>query len=1210
MIRKLLYTILFALSVLNVNAQSIGIIGVFNGWSADAVMNTTDNVTYTLQNFTFLVTGELKFRQDGSWENNWGSAEFPTGVATQGGANILVSAGTYDVTFDRITGAYSFVAVFNNFDVIGFNGGFNNFGTIVPMVTIDGIAYEKIDYQFTGNGVKFVRESPAPATNWGNTAFPSGTASINGSTIPLTAGFYNVDFNTNTLAYNFVPVPVSIIGDAAVDFYTDLFMTTTDGINFTLNNIDLIGGKSLKFRSNSTWVNNWGGTEFPTGAAVLNDLNQIIVNISGTYDITFNRLTGAYAFTLITSTFPIISINDTVMQTTDGVAYTSSCQSFSASNQVQFKDPINTTTFWGATAFPSGTAIIGSSDAIAVPAGIYTVTFNRITGAYSFLNTNNGSISLIGTFNGWSGDVVLDTTDYINYTLQNFTLLANGELKFRQDGSWANNWGAADFPSGVATQGGANIAGLEGTYNVFFNRITGEYSFVQVNGNYDLIGFNGGFNNFGPSVPMPTADGVTYIKTDYHFAGDGVKFIINTPVPTTIWGNTTFPSGNATLNGPTIPLTAGFYNLDFNKNTLAYNFVPVPVSIIGDAAIDFVTDIEMTTTDGINFTLYNQGLIGGKHLKFRTNYNWTTNWGGNGFPTGTAVLSGLDDIIVDITGTYDITFNRLTGAYSFFNTNNGSISLIGAFNGWSADVVLDTTDYINYTLQNFTLLENGDLKFRQDGSWANNWGAADFPSGISILGGANILGLQGTYNVMFNRITGAYSFVQVNGNYDLIGFNGGFNNFGSSVSMPTADGITYFKTDYHFAGDGVKFVRDTPAPTTIWGNTTFPSGNATLNGPTIPLTAGFYNVDFNKNTLAYNFVPVSVSIIGDAAIDFASDINMTTTDGINFTLNNQSLIGEKHLKFRTNHNWTTNWGGISFPVGTADLSGLDILVDISGIYNINFNRVTGDYVFTLLSGVYPVVSNNGMVMQTTNGVVYTSPNQSFTTTIQVQFNDPTNPDTVWGATAFPSGTAVAASPDKITVPPGFFNLTFNRTTGEFSYAVVPISIIGPGISNWDTDVTLESTNYGINSSKMNVVFVGGDIKFRANADSTISWGGSTTFPTGTATTTGAGNITVPAGTYNFSFNRVTGAYNFSNLSATSFEKSNLALYPNPTTKTFAINGAFENVKVYSITGQLVKTFTKTVENQNLNVSDLNSGVYFVKAVDASNIEKTTKLIKQ
>lgn len=79
----------------------------------------------------------------------------------------------------------------------------------------------------------------------------------------------------------------------------------------------------------------------------------------------------------------------------------------------------------------------------------------------------------------------------------------------------------------------------------------------------------------------------------------------------------------------------------------------------------------------------------------------------------------------------------------------------------------------------------------------------------------------------------------------LLVFDGGFNNFGATVPMITGDGITYKKIDYQFAGNGVNFVRDTPN-TTVWGGNSFPSGNATLNGPTIPLTAGFYNVDFNK----------------------------------------------------------------------------------------------------------------------------------------------------------------------------------------------------------------------------------------------------------------------------------------------------------------------------------------------------------------------------
>ena len=278
------------------------------------------------------------------------------------------------------------------------------------------------------------------------------------------------------------------------------------------------------------------------------------------------------------------------------------------------------------------------------------------------------SIGIIGGFNNWSADVVMNTTDNITYTLENFTLFGNSEMKFRQDGAWLVNWGAVEWPSGVGTQDGPTILGLQGTYNVTFNITSGAYSFVKVSSNFDLIGFNGGFNNFGATVPMVTADGTAYFKIDYQFSANGVKFVKDNPV-IKVWGANAFPSGTATLNGPTIPLTSGFYNVDFNKNSLAYNFVPVPVSIIGDAAIDFSTDISMTTTDGINFMLMNQALIGGKYLKFRTNYSWATNWGGTTFPAGIGVLSSTSDILVDLSGNYNIFFNRVTGAYSFVTVN-------------------------------------------------------------------------------------------------------------------------------------------------------------------------------------------------------------------------------------------------------------------------------------------------------------------------------------------------------------------------------------------------------------------------------------------------------------------------------------------------------------------------------------------------------------
>jgi 1,4-alpha-glucan branching enzyme len=75
--------------------------------------------------------------------------------------------------------------------------------------------------------------------------------------------------------------------------------------------------------------------------------------------------------------------------------------------------------------------------------------------------------------------------------------------------------------------------------------------------------------------------------------------------------------------------------------------------------------------------------------------------------------------------------------------------------------------------------------------------------------------------------------------------------------------------------------------------------------------------------------------------------------------------------------------------------------------------------------------------------------------------------------------------------------------------------------------------------------------------------------------------------------------------------SALNLYPNPTSGTFTINAQVSRVQVYSITGQMVRSFDNiTSENYQFDVNDLSNGVYLVKAIDSNNSSKTMKLIKQ
>ncbi|MEY4572895.1 MAG: hypothetical protein RLZ10_2152, partial [Bacteroidota bacterium] len=90
-----------------VSAQTISIIGTFNGWAGDVNMTSTDNVNWTLD-YTFSANEQLKFRQDAAWTINWGGTTFPTGTGIQDGADISVPAGTYSIAFNSSTGAYNF----------------------------------------------------------------------------------------------------------------------------------------------------------------------------------------------------------------------------------------------------------------------------------------------------------------------------------------------------------------------------------------------------------------------------------------------------------------------------------------------------------------------------------------------------------------------------------------------------------------------------------------------------------------------------------------------------------------------------------------------------------------------------------------------------------------------------------------------------------------------------------------------------------------------------------------------------------------------------------------------------------------------------------------------------------------------------------------------------------------------------------------------
>ena len=303
--KKQLLLLITLMSFFIMPAQSIGIIGSATptGWGSDTDLATTDNITYTIT-MTF-VSGEAKFRQDDAWTVNWGSLAFPTGTGTQDGQNIQVPAGTYTVTFNRITGDYNFSGM-STFANIGIWGpavdAINGFaGPDVDMMTTDGITYTLSGYNFTSGTAKF-RKNDDGSLSYGSTGFPTGTAVLNGSTFYVPGGQYTVTYNIDSGFYSFDFPSVGYLGTVLnpTGFDgQDVDLITTNGVVYT--GTGYLEAGELKFRLDNMWTTNWGGSSVPApspmvGTGAQNGSN-ILVTPAGNYDITFNRETLEYSIT-------------------------------------------------------------------------------------------------------------------------------------------------------------------------------------------------------------------------------------------------------------------------------------------------------------------------------------------------------------------------------------------------------------------------------------------------------------------------------------------------------------------------------------------------------------------------------------------------------------------------------------------------------------------------------------------------------------------------------------------------------------------------------------------------------------------------------------------------------------------------------------------------------------------------------------------------
>ena len=181
---------------------------------------------------------------------------------------------------------------------------------------------------------------------------------------------------------------------------------------------------------------------------------------------------------------------------------------------------------------------------------------------------------------------------------------------------------------------------------------------------------------------------------------------------------------------------------------------------------------DATTGQG-NLT-YTGYFVSAKGFKIIKNQAWDDyEWGSK---DGTPVLkkdnggNGGDNFKVEKDGYYTINLNTKTNTLSIKATEEApteysSMYIIGVNGDWENDLVMKPVDIWDGAKPHvwkydLTVAADTELKFRSSKDRNHdNWGSKAFPYGWAAKGGDNIPVKAGSYTILFNDITGYYTFI-------------------------------------------------------------------------------------------------------------------------------------------------------------------------------------------------------------------------------------------------------------------------------------------------------------------------------------------------------------------------------------------------------------------------------------------------------------------
>lgn len=286
--------------------------------------------------------------------------------------------------------------------------------------------------------------------------------------------------------------------------------------------------------------------------------------------------------------------------------------------------------------------------------------------------------------------------------------------------------------------------------------VTPYSSILDLSTNLGVVGSAtpGGWGNENiPDLPFySTATADEYVA--YVTLGDGeIKFRKDN-----LWTENFGDNGaDGTLeaNGDNITVSAGTYKITVNMANLTYTMEPYSWGIVGSAtpngwgAPDVMLHYNPFADDWRAVVSLADG-----EAKFRFNEDWGVNYGDTG--ADGSLETGGDNIAVSA-GHYLVIFNLNTQQYSFEEMDVWGLVGSATANGWDGPNQKFVPDFgINegYYYINGAILNDGEIKVRQNDAWALNYGSSSYNAGLSTndmdVNGNNIPVTAGTYNIILN----------------------------------------------------------------------------------------------------------------------------------------------------------------------------------------------------------------------------------------------------------------------------------------------------------------------------------------------------------------------------------------------------------------------------------------------------------------------------